>query len=305
VVRIVAEERRVETDQGPLDGDFLVVALGAEPRPDLVPGLAARAHDLYERAAIPTLQAACERFAGGRLLILVAGVPYKCPPAPYETAMLLEERLRERGVRARTDLTVATVQPILMPNAGKAGSQWIADQLAQRGIAWRSGIKIQRVDDGRVVLDAGELPFDLLIGVPPHRVPEVVRSSGLTGDGLWIPVDPSNMRTRHDGVYAVGDVTTIPLANGLALPKAGLIAEQQGRMVGAQIAALMRGEAPPPPFDGSGACYLETGKHTAGLIEGDFFAKPEPIVRLQGVSAAHAEAKRRFESERLARWFEV
>jgi sulfide:quinone oxidoreductase len=303
ILKIDPAARRVETDAGSWEADHLVVALGAEPRPDLVPGLAAHAHDLYDRDRIPALTDAFAQFAAGKILILVAGAPYKCPPAPYETAMLMEEQLRERGIRDRADLTVVTVQPLLMPNAGKTGSVWIGEQLAARGITARTGAKVRQVDAGRVLCEDGEYSYDLLIGVPPHRAPEVVRQSGLLGEGLWIQVDAATLRTRYEQVFAIGDVTTIPLANGLALPKAGLIAEQQGRMVGAQIAAQVRGVAAPTAFDGTGACFLETGRHMAGLIQGDFFAKPEPVVRVVGVSADNAVAKRQFEAERLTRWF--
>ncbi len=303
VTKIDPAARRVETGAGALEADHLVVALGAEPRPDLVPGLAEHAHDLYDPEAVPALAAALERFGSGRLLVLIAGVPYKCPPAPYETAMLLDERLRERGVRDRVTLEVATIQPLLLPNGGKEGSAWIAAQLEARGIAWRTGRKLRAVEASRVVFEDGEAPFDLLIGVPPHRPPAVVRGSGLEGEGPWIAVDAGTLRTRFDRVYAVGDATQITLANGLPLPKAGLFAELEGLRVAAAIAAELRGDPPPPPFDGRGYCYVETGKGAAGLVQGDFFAAPDPRVTVGDISAAHSEEKRRFETERLARWF--
>ena len=295
--------RRVETEAGAFDGDWLVVALGAEPRPDLVPGLAEHAHDLYDVDAIPRLADAVARFDGGVLRILVAGAPYKCPPAPYECAMLLDEHLRERGLRERSTIAVSTVQPMLLPNAGKAGSAWLAEQLASRGIAFRTGCKIRAVEASRVVLEDEEAPFELLIGVPPHRPPRVVEASGLAGDGPWIAVDRSTLRTSHERVFAIGDVTQIKLANGLPLPKAGLFAELEGRVVAAAILAELEGAPHPAAFDGRGFCFVETGRGAAALVEGEFFAQPEPNVGIREVSAEHAALKRRFEQERLARWF--
>ncbi len=143
----------------------------------------------------------------------------------------------------------------------------------------------------------------MLIGVPPHRPPAVIAESGLAGEGVWIAVDPATLRTTYEHVYAIGDVTMIKLANGLALPKAGLMAELQGQVVAAAIAADVLGEDPPAPFDGQGFCFMEMGKTSATLIEGDFFAEPEPRVRLGDVSSTHAEEKHRFEAERLERWF--
>jgi len=301
---IEAAARRVVTDRETLDADALVVALGAEPRPDLVAGLAEHAHDLYDAGAIPGLADAVARFEGGRLAIVIAGAPYKCPPAPYECAMLLDEHLRERGLRQRTELRVCTLQPMLLPNAGREGSAWLGEQLAARGIAFETGRKPTRVEPGRVHFAEGDpLEADLLVGVPPHRPPSVVQESGLTGDGDWIRVDPATLRTSHAGVFAIGDVTQIPLANGLPLPKAGLFAELQGSHVAATLAAELGEGSPPPPFDGRGYCFLEMGRAVAARVEGDFFARPEPMVRVGEASAAHAEEKRRFESERLARWF--
>jgi sulfide:quinone oxidoreductase len=302
--RIDAATRRVETDAGTLHADRLVIALGAEPRPDLVPGLAEHAHDVYDARAIPALAEAVARFDGGRILVLIAGGPYRCPPAPFECAMLLDAHLRERGVRDRTDLSLATFQPMLLPNAGRDGSAWLAAQLDERGIGHRTGVQVERVEAGRVACaDGSVLEADLIIGVPPHRPPAVVKQSGLTGDGDWISVEPATLRTGHARVWAIGDCTQIPLANGLPLPKAGLFAEMEGERVAADIAADVLGTEPPPPFDGTGYCFIETGPDSATRVEGDFFATPEPRVSVADVSAANAEAKRAFERDRLRAWF--
>jgi len=303
ILAIDAAGRSITTDAGSLDGDYLVVALGAEPRPDLVPGLAQHAHNLYDDAAIPPLAAELEAFGGGRIAIVIAGVPYRCPPAPYECAMLLDARLRARGLREDTTLTVTTLQPMLLPNAGRDGSDWLGAQLGERGIAFRAGRKIERVEAGRVVFQDDELAFDLLIGVPPHRPPDVVGASGLADESGWVRVEPGTLETGTAGVYAIGDVTRIPLANGLQLPKAGLFAELEGQRVAAAIAADVLGTAPPPPFDGAGYCFIEMGPDLATLVEGEFFARPEPRVGLRDASAVRAREKRAFEAERLQRWF--
>lgn len=304
VRRIDPAGYRVETDEGAFECDYLVVALGAEPRPDLVPGLGEHAHDLYDAKAIPGLMQALAGFDGGRIAIVIAGGPYKCPPAPFECAMLLEENMRDRGLRGRTQIEVITFQRLLLPNAGKEGSAWLAEQLASRGIGFQTGCKLQKLEAGRAVFASGEpMAADVWIGVPPHRPPAVVKGSGLTGEGDWVVVDSATLRTPHDNVFAIGDVTQIPLANGLALPKAGLFAELQGEHVAAQIAADCGHGAPPPDFDGRGYCFVEMGKSMATRVEGDFFARPEPQVRVLDASKSRADEKRRFESERLERWF--
>ncbi len=311
-IRVVQEEivsidpvaRAAETTGGRLDGDHLVIALGAVSRPDLVPGLAEHGNDVWAFAGVPAAAEALAAFDGGRLLILIAGAPYPCPPAPYECAFHLHEHLTARGLRDRTELGVVTLQPMLMPNAGRAGSEWMGARLAEHGISQRVATRAESVEAGRVVLaDGGEEPFDLLITVPPHRPPAVVTDSGLVAGHGWISVDPGTLATSYDGVYAVGDVNLIPLANGLPLPKAGVMAELQGLRVARTIAAALRGEVSPAPFDGSGFCPVEIGAGSAALVEGNWYAEPEPVITIAGPSAQLAAEKAAFETEHLQRWF--
>lgn len=304
VLGIDPAARRVDTGEETLSADYLVVALGAETRPDVIPGLAEHAHNVYEADSIPALAERVARFDGGRIAIVIAGAPYKCPPAPYECAMLLDEHLRERGLRDRSEMVVTTLQPMLLPNAGREGSAWLGEQLAARGIEFHVGRKVSAVHAGRITYaDGSEERADLIIGVPPHRAPAVVKESGLTGDGEWVSVTPATLETPHPRVYAIGDVTAIRLANGLPLPKAGLLAELEGARVAAAIAADCGVGPEPGPFDGRGYCFIEMGKSRAALVEGNFFATPSPEISMRDVSPRYAEEKRAFERERLQRWF--
>jgi sulfide:quinone oxidoreductase len=304
ITRLDPAARRVATDQGPLDGDRLIVALGAEPRSDLVAGMDPHAFNLYDAESVARAAPRVAALEGGRVVAVIAGVPYKCPPAPFEAVMQLDALFRRRGVRDRVELAITTLQPILLPNAGAEGSAWLAGQLDARGIGHRTGCEVEVIESGRVRFrDGSALPFDVALVTPPHRCPRVVVESGLTGDGQWVPVDRNTLATAWPGVYAIGDVTLIPLANRLPLPKAGLFAEAEGQQVAAAIAAEVLGEPEPAPFDGRGACFLEMGPGEATLIEGDFFAEPAPVVRVGTPSRATKEEKRGFEAERLARWF--
>ena len=303
VTAIDPARRSVETSVGHLEGERLVVALGAEPRAKLVPGLAEHGHDVWSFRTAPLLRRDLEAFGGGRVAIVIFGAPYPCPPAPYECAMLLDDHLRQRELREWTHLSVATLQPMLLPNAGAEGSAWIGERLDERGIKWRVGRKADRVERGRVVFEDGDLPFDLLLAVPPHRPPAVLDAAGLLGNSGWIEPDRGTLATAFDGVWAVGDCTLIRLANGLPFPKAGAMAEAQGTTVAAEIAAEILGQPAPEPFDGHGYCFLETGLRESALIEGDFYAEPEPSLLVGDVSAAHHDEKVAFERERLARWF--
>lgn len=310
-IRVVHDEiraidpvaRAARTHAETIGADYLVIALGAVSRPDLVPGLDEHGYDVWDRGAVPAAAEALRLFDGGRIVVLIAGAPYPCPPAPYECAFHVHDHLLARGIRDRTDIVMSTMQPMLLPNAGREGSAWMAEQLDARGIAHQVGRTVERIELGRVLFAGDELEFDLLIGVPPHRPPAVVAASGLTGARGWIAVDPGTLETSHARVFALGDVTQIRLANGLPLPKAGIIAELQGMRVAAAIAADLHGIAAPPPFEGRGFCFVELGTGTAALVEGDFYATPEPRVSIAEPDPAHAAEKRRFESERLERWF--
>jgi sulfide:quinone oxidoreductase len=304
ITSIDAEGRSAGTSAGTLSADRLVIALGAVSRADLVPGLSEHGHDVWAFTGVGPAARALADFDGGRAVVLVAGAPYPCPPAPYECALHLDEHLRGRGLRERSEISVTTLQPMLMPNAGRAGSDWMAEQLHAHGITSRLGAKVERVESGRLMFaDGGEQPFDLLIAVPPHRPPDVVATSGLNDEAGWIPVDPRALETSHPDVYAIGDVTMIPLASGLPLPKAGVMAEQQGLVVARAIAAEISGAEPPPPFDGKGFCPIELGRESAARVSGDWYATPEPIVTIDGPSAERADEKKQFEHERLIRWF--
>lgn len=310
-IRVVRDEiesidvaaRAAQVGGSTLEADYLVVALGAVQRPDLVEGLAELGHDIWSTAGIPGASAALAGFDGGRIVVLIAGAPYPCPPAPFECLMHVDEHLRARGIRDRSELVVATLQPMLMPNAGEAGSAWMAEQLTARGIGFQVGRKVERVTAGVVHFAEGGVEFDVLLVVPPHRAPEVVQSSGLTSESGWISVDKGTFQTEWPGVYAVGDVTLIPLANGLPLPKAGVIAELEGLRVAEAIAQAATGGGEPRAFDGLAACYIEMGPDAAARVDGEWYAVPAPRVSIAEPSAANAAEKRLFESDRLERWF--
>lgn len=295
--------RAVDTTQGRLEADFLVIALGADVDLDAAPGLSSAAETFYTLEGAARLRSRLEAFAGGRLVLLIPSVPFKCPPAPYEAALLLHDYLQRRGLRGATRLQLSTVEPAPMPTAGPAMGALIRDELAKRGIAYFPGREVERVDaDARLVrfADGAEAPYDLLVAVPRHRPPAVVREAGLASEGGWIPVDPRTLETGHEGVFAIGDVTVIPLPGRyspdrpLVLPKAGVFAEAQGKVVAARIAACLRGRDPQAVFAGEGFCYLELGRSEAVRADGSFFALPHPAVSASPPSREHAEDKRRW-----------
>jgi len=301
-VRVIEPKERATyiADQR-MDADALVIALGAELMPSAVPGFQEHAFNVYDQQDIPRAAQALNDFDNGQLVIGIFGAPYKCPPAPYEMALLIKDKLKARRVRA--NITVFTPQPMSLPILGSVGCDLIESRLADNGIEFLPNHKATGIEAGEIVFENKRIPFDLLLGIPPHKPPVAVRESGLTGPSGWVEVNKHTLETAFPGVYAIGDVTQIMLANGKPLPKAGLFAEQMGEVVAERIASSFLGEEPTATFQGEGGCYLEVGGGQAMMVQGKFLAEPEPEVMLIEASAELLNEKRSFEMQRLAEWF--
>jgi sulfide:quinone oxidoreductase len=300
ITAIDPTERRVETEAGSFSADFLLVALGADPGPEQLLQLHGPAHDLYDANELPEMRADLAHLDAGTLVVAVLGAPYKCPPAPYEAAFLLDERLRGCGVREAIELVVTTPQPMTLPAAGSEISQFVAEALKDRGIELRTEQSVRAIDaDIRTVsfTDGEQLEYALLLAVPRALPPRVVADSPLAGEGGWIQPDRETLRTRFDRVYAAGDCTASPP------PKAGVFAEAEARVAARNIAAEIDG-GPGDRFDGTGYCFLEFPGQRASALEGQFFAQP-PDVRLAEPDAKTFARKQAFEVERLRDWLDV
>lgn len=261
--------------------DYLVVALGADLAPEAMPGFAEAAYTPFDMPGATALWSALQNFQGGRVAVLVAATPYKCPAAPYETALLLDDHFRRRGMRDRVEMTVYTPEAAPMGVAGPAMGQAVVGMLQAKDITFNPQLNLTHIDPTQKTLafkNREPAPFDFLAGIPPHRAPSVVRDSALANQAGWIPVDKRTLATRFENVYAIGDVTVITLANGKPLPKAGVFAHGEGETVAARIAEAIQGAAPRHEFDGMGYCWIEMGGGSAGFASGDFYAEPDPAV---------------------------
>ncbi len=276
-------ERSVRVSGQVLTGDALVVSLGADLAAGQVPGLADAGHNLYSFEGVTAAREALQRFRGGRIVVLTAAPAYKCPAAPYEAAMLIESELRHRRLREHAQVDFYAAEPGPMGVAGPAVSAGVRQMIEQRGIAYHPEHQVGAVDASarRISFANGAVVgYDLLIFVPPHRPPAVVREAGLVGDSGWIPVDRHTLETRFPSVFAIGDVTAIPLTMGKPLPKAGVFAHGQAEVVARNLACAWTGRGKPARFNGHGSCFVETGDGKAGYGSGDFYAEPTPQVRL-------------------------
>ena len=297
-------DRTVLSSGGSLSWDHLVIALGAELDRSKVPGLAETGHSFYSVEGAHRLKVELEKFSEGDIAILIPKVPFKCPPAPYEAAMLLHHAFARRGLLGKVRLSIHTVEGAPMATAGPEMGRYIKAELALRGIEFNGQKATSRVDASarRVVFEDGsEAPYDLLITIPPHEAPKAVHDAGLTNSTGWIPVDPLTLQVKlppnTQNVYAVGDITSVPLPGRfkpdvpLSLPKAGVMAEAHGRVVAHQIAARVLGQNPVEAFDGKGYCFLETGDGRAVRAEGSFFELPHPTMHKRNPDEAQFRDK--------------
>lgn len=283
----------VGTAQGEFAYDYLIVALGAELAPEKVSGFESALH-MYTLEDAKKLQDALSSFKGGSIRLVVASTPFKCPAAPYEAAMLIDDYLRSKGLREKSDIQVFTPEPLPMPVAGPDVGNAVVSMLNEKGIGFHNNTKVSSIDGSskHVVFENGTREkYDLLVAIPPHTSPKVVRESGLADAASgWIPVDTKNMQTKFDRVYAIGDVAAIKLQSGMMLPKAATFAFGQAEIVASNIASSILGTET-RSWDGFGECFIETGSGNAAYGSGSFYSSPKPVINMQMPSKELRERK--------------
>jgi sulfide:quinone oxidoreductase len=303
VVDLDLASRQVITVGGHLDYDHLVVALGAELDPGAVPGLVEQAHTFYTLEGSSRLHGALNSFSGTRVAVVVTALPYKCPGAPHEGAMLIADLLRRRG-RRDVEVHVFTPEPQPMPVAGPELGAAVRGMLEARHIAFHPLHKLTAVrpESRELLFDGREsVSYDLLVAIPPHRAPALLRRAGLANEAGWVPVDRQTLSTSDPYVHAVGDVTAVPIPGRwkpdvpLMLPKAGVFAHAQALVAARRIAAEIAGAEPADLFCGDGFCMLEAGEQAAGVAFGDFFAEPSPRVQVRPIGRSWHLGKVLFE----------
>lgn len=304
VIAIDPEQRSVTTARTTLEADALLVALGAGPNPAHRALLSGNdAHDLYDGEQLPAMRASLDSVETGRVVVSILGAPFKCPPAPYEAALIVDELLCKRGIRDAVEIAVTTPQPMTLPAAGPDASRYVADHLGNHGVQLLAGQPVVSVSGNARQITFGDgstLDYSVLLGVPANVAPSVVRESPLAGESGWIEPDKRTFRTRFDRVYAVGDCTFVPNAAG-QLPKAGVFAAAEGRVAARNIAAdLIGGQE--TRFDGHGYCFLELPGRKVAYVEGDFLAEPAPDVHITDATDENYTRKQAYERELLDAW---
>lgn len=288
-----------------LEYDYLIIALGAELAPELIEGFVDHeGYDMYDVEQIPKLRQKILSEKSGHIAICIADIPYKCPPAPYEASLLINDMLIKNGTREGIDLDMYVPTPLSLPVAGVKVSQDVVNLLTDNNINFHPLYKLKKVlDEETLEFENGDkINYDLLILIPPHRIPKVIRNSDLLGGHDWIKVDKFTCRTNYKNVFAIGDVTEIRVNQSITIPKAGIFAEGEAKVVSQQIINEVTNNKTQAEFDGKGFCFMEIGNKQAGYITADFYNEAGPTVTLEPPSEELFQKKLNFERDRINEW---
>ncbi len=303
VTAINPSDKEVRVGKQPIRYDYLVIALGADYSPASTSGFSKYAKNLYNESGCAEIRDILHALQSGTVNILVCGLPFKCPPAPYEASMIIDDVLRKNGVRDKVKLRMITPEPhpltILGPEAGKM----VTKLLEERAIEYKPSQKVVEIRRNSVVTESGEFEHDLALAIPVHVAPSILKEAGLLDQSGWIPVNPQTMATNAENVYAVGDNAATKIPKGLLLPRAGVLAEAQGKVVAENIIKEIQGQAKTATFNGEGVCYMEVGDGKAAPVRSNFYAQPAPKWEFTPPSPEGFQEKQRFLAERMKAWF--
>jgi sulfide:quinone oxidoreductase len=301
ILQIDLENKNIKTTTKNLSYDYLIIAMGAVLAPQKIIGLVEHGMNLYDYRESEKIHNKIKELKSGTIAISIMGMPYKCPPAPFEAALLIDSMLRESGVRDSVQIHFYSPAPITLPAAGPEISKQILDLINSEQIIFHESCKITKVDTNKLIFENGEADFDLLLAIPPHIAPDVIYESGLAKQDNFVPIN-RDCKTSYDNVYAIGDVTSLKVTETMAVPKAGVFAEGEGLTVAQNIISKIHSKDDSALFDGKGGCFIESGRDTASLIEVDMFSEPKPSAKLTESTSEHLNEKLQFEKDRLTKW---
>src|SRR3989344_4001211 len=284
VVKIEPEKNIVKTNKNDFSYNYLIISLGAELVHEKIKGLSGAGYNLYQLYGVEKLKDDLKDFLGGRVAIVISSLPFKCPAAPYEAAFLLDEYFSKKGIRGKTEINIFTPETLPMPAAGLENGKIIKSMLESRNINFIPEVQLISVNsDKKEIRFKGDniVNYDMLIFVPPHQGPKVIKDSKLGNESGWIPVDKNTLKTKYDNIFAIGDVASITLDSGKPLSKAGVFAHLEAEVVAENIAAEINGLNPNKKYDGQAYCFLELGYGKSGFAGGNFYSKPAPMIKMK------------------------
>jgi len=299
--QIDLENKNIKTTTKNLSYDFLIIAMGAALAPQKIPGLTENGMNLYDYKQSEQIHDKIKKLRSGIIAISIMGMPYKCPPAPFEASLIIDSMLREDGKRDSVQIHFYSPAPITLPAGGPEISKQILDLISSEKIIFHDSCKIKSVEPNKLIFQNSEANFDLLLAIPPHVAPDVIYESGLAKEDNFIPIG-RDCKTSFENVYAIGDVTSLKVTDTITVPKAGVFAEGEGLAVAQNIISKIQSKEESALFDGKGGCFMESGRDTASLIEVDMFSGPKPSVKLTESTSENYDDKLQFEKDRLSKW---
>ncbi len=301
IIEINPENNFVKTKSEIFSYDFLIISMGAVLAPEKIPGLVENGFNLYDHDQLDEINEKLNKIESGKIAIAIMGMPYKCPPAPFEASLLIDSMLRKRGIRDSIQIDFYSPAPITLPAAGPNVSKQILDLINSEKITFHDSKKIKNIKTKKLIFENDEADFDILLAIPPHIAPKIVYDCKLAVEPGFIKID-RNCKTPYENIFAVGDVTSLVVSDPLAVPKAGIFAEEEGIIVAKNIVSKLQCKENIVSFDGKGGCFLESGRDTASIIDVDMFADPKPITHLTESTSENLSKKLDFEKERLTKW---
>jgi len=291
----------VKIKSGKISFDFLIISMGAILAPEKIPGLVENGFNLYDHNQLHQINKKLNEIKSGKIAIVIMGMPYKCPPAPFEASLLVDSMLRKRGIRDSVQIDFYSPAPITLPAAGPEVSKQILDLVNSEKITFHNSQKIKHVEPKKLIFENNEYNFDILLAIPPHIAPKVIYDSNLALKPGFISID-RDCKTPFENIFAVGDVTSLTVNDTMAVPKAGIFAEGEGIVVAKNIISKLESNEKSILFAGKGGCFLESGRDTASIIEVDMFTNQKPTTKLTESTKDNLTKKLDFEKERLSKW---
>jgi sulfide:quinone oxidoreductase len=301
ILEINSQNKTIKTNSQNIEFDFLIISTGAVLAPQKIPGLVENGFNLYDHEQLLEIRDKLESIESGKIAISIMGMPYKCPPAPFEASLLIDSMLRKRGVRNSVQIDFYSPAPITLPAAGPEVSKKILELVNSEKITFHNSCKIKSVESKKLIFENSEADFDILLAIPPHIAPKIIYDSDLAKEPGFIPID-RDCKTSFENIFAIGDVTVLPVGEKLAVPKAGIFAEGEGIIVAKNIISKIQSKKEIELFDGKGGCFIESGKDTAAVLEVDMFSHSKPSTNLSELTSDNLTKKQEFEKERLSKW---
>ena len=301
ILEINSQNKIIKTESQNIKFDFLIISTGVILAPQKIPGLVENGFNLYDHNQLLEIRDKLENIESGKIAISIMGMPYKCPPAPFEASLLIDSMLRKRGVRNSVQIDFYSPAPITLPAAGPEVSKKILELVNSEKITFHDSCKIKSVESKKLIFENSEADFDILLAIPPHIAPKIIYDSGLANEPGFIPID-RDCKTTFENIFAIGDVTVLAVGEKLAVPKAGIFAEGEGIIVAKNIISKIQLKKEIELFDGKGGCFIESGKNTAAVLEVDMFSDSKPSTNLSELTSDNLSKKKEFEKERLSKW---